>query len=639
MHPDLQSVLQSLSRGRLHYLPVVPGAIEFGPLVQEAITAVRPNVVAVELPAPLEDAYMRGAARLPEISAIVSERPELEETFYVVIEPADPFVESVRTASALGIEVAFLDPGLNTRPHVEDLYPDTHAVSRIGYAEYVSAYRFQRHERRQELVVQAEGAAWKLQGLDPEARVLVVTSLNILDPLLDAMEQPQAQPLRLTKLSNTRLINIHPESLAEVCQAIPFFQAVREIKRGGEDVPAPAAPEQRTTRGFEVVTTPQQDPRERELYAAAGQPFDLHRLHWSLFQATQPVYERKTGESVAHWQRRLWARYARNLAIVQSRLLSGIFDLTVAARGVVDDNFAWELWESANYYPAQNVESDLATVKLSGEHLWDHTRKMRIRPLRPPRKGKARPIGLKGRKKPKHPGEWEMSKSGYSICSYPPEDLVIENYGNFLKKKGKGLLSDERMHVEPFSTSLLDGIDLRETLRNWHDGKIYVQSRQRIQGEVGAVVLVFDQGDDERYPYQLTWLGEHQNESDMAFYATRPEDNVIGPGIGRVEYGGLLLTLPSRRLGDVWSDPTYFAAESKAEVLLFAALDYSVDRLIVYVADKPPRSMFRSIAGRIGRKIVYVPKGQLSPVALKKIRVMHVLDSHERRESAKDYIW
>ena len=37
-----------------------------------------------------------------------------------------------------------------------------------------------------------------------------------------------------------------------------------------------------------------------------------------------------------------------------------------------------------------------------------------------------------------------------------------------------------------------------------------------------------------RYDYLTTWLGEHQNESDMAFYSTTPFDHMIGPGIGRV---------------------------------------------------------------------------------------------------------
>ena len=36
------------------------------------------------------------------------------------------------------------------------------------------------------------------------------------------------------------------------------------------------------------------------------------------------------------------------------------------------------------------------------------------------------------------------------------------------------------------------------------------------------------------------------------------------------EYGGLLLSLPSQRMIDVWSDPDYFFAESKPETLLLA---------------------------------------------------------------------
>jgi hypothetical protein len=45
------------------------------------------------------------------------------------------------------------------------------------------------------------------------------------------------------------------------------------------------------------------------------------------------------------------------------------------------------------------------------------------------------------------------------------------------------------------------------------------------------------------------------------------------------------------------------------------------------------------MASRLGRTIIYIPIGQLSPVSLKKIRVVHVLDGHDKREIAKDYIW
>jgi hypothetical protein len=193
--------------------------------------------------------------------------------------------------------------------------------------------------------------------------------------------------------------------------------------------------------------------------------------------------------------------------------------------------------------------------------------------------------------------------------------------------------------VEPFTTSLLDGIDLRETIRNWHENKIYVRQLERIQGDVGSVVVIFDEDRQNRYTYLTTWLGENQNESDMAFYSTQPFEHMVGPGIGRAEYGGFLMTLPPRRMYDVWSDADYDLAETKPERLLMAALDYSVERYVVYVAGKPPRSTFRTLAGRLNRKIIYIPLGQLSPSKLKNLRIVHVLDSYERRETAKDYIW
>jgi len=113
----------------------------------------------------------------------------------------------------------------------------------------------------------------------------------------------------------------------------------------------------------------------------------------------------------------------------------------------------------------------------------------------------------------------------------------------------------------------------------------------------------------------------------------------VGPGIGRAEYGGFLMILPPRRMVDVWTDADYDFAETKPERLLLAGLDYSIQRYVVYVAARPPRSIYRQIAWRLGRQILYIPIGQLPSDKLKKIRVVHVLDSHERRKEAAKYIW
>ena len=187
---------------------------------------------------------------------------------------------------------------------------------------------------------------------------------------------------------------------------------------------------------------------------------------------------------------------------------------------------------------------------------------------------------------------------------------------------------------------MLDGIDMRETLRNLHEGRVYVQELRKAPGEAGSVVVIFERDpDDHRFPYHVTWLGEHENESDMAFYATDPLQQVVGPGIMRATYGGFMMTLPSGRLYDVWRDPDYKKAKSKAEVLVMAAVDYSEQKLVIHVSDMPPNQRLRQYAAKQGKKLVHIPLGTLSPVTLKKIRVMHVLAGPDKRAIAKDYVW
>jgi hypothetical protein len=589
------------------WFPAVPGRLEFAIELRRRLLRDRPRVVAVELPASLEANYVRAVYRLPQISVIVAPDPDDEERgVYIPVEPADPFTEAVRTALEIEAELVFMEPEVAAKPHVAARYPDSYAIRSLGYDKYVESYRARPPRVTPEMEARAAGMAWKLHGADPVAKSYVVLSLNLVDAVIAAMDSPQDEPPSPLQSREVDVVNPHPDGLAEILIEYPWLQHLYEEWR--------------------MLMDPDSLP---------------DRLHAQLdvLRYAESTYTQNTGDEVVHWQRRLLAKYARNLAFSERELVASLFDLTSAARSIVDDNYGWEVWEAANRYPAQKVESDLETVNLSGEEVWINTRKMKLRRRLPRFKQRVRPSSLKKRKKEKQAGEWAQQIDGSSICSYPPEDLVIENYGRFLKKKAKSILSEERERVYPFTTSLLDGIDLRETIRNWHKGKIYVREQERIAGDVGSVVVIFDEDRDDRYSYLTTWLGEHQNESDMAFYSTQPWEHVVGPGVGRAEYGGFLMTLPPRRMFDVWSDPDYEFAETKAERLLLAGIDYSLERLVVYVARKPPRSAFRSIAARMGHRILYIPIGQLNPAKLKRIRVVHVLDSHSRRAEAKDYIW
>ncbi len=597
----------SLQRGHLTYFPVVPGRLEFSMELRRYLLDHKPAVVAVELPAMIEREFVRAVERLPEMSVIVyPDVADDERAIYVPVEPADPFTEAVRTAIEIGAEVMFIEPDSGERPHLPDTYPDTHSIRKIGLNAYLEAYRVYPQPRSDEIAAHASGIAWRLQGTDPLAEVVAVVSLNLLDPVLDAMEEPQEPSAFRNSREEIRLLNLHPDCLTEVASEFPYLQDRYEFYR--------------------IAMTP-------------DRLIDRPYVQMDLLRESESAYNTNTGEKLEHWHRRLIARYTRNLAVMTGQLSANAFDLAVAARSIVDDNYGWEVWAMANRYPAQQATCDLETINLPADEIWLNTKRMKIRRRLPRPKQRLKSAGITPRKKEAETGEWARQTTGNAICSYPPEDLLIENYGRFLKQKAKSILSEERERVEPFTTSVLDGIDIRETIRNWHKKQIYVRKVEKLADDVGAVVVIFDEDPRDRYQYLTTWLGEHQNESDMAFYSTEPFEHLVGPGIGRAEYGGFLMVLPPRRMMDVWTDHDYDFAENKPERLLMAALDYSVHRHIVYVAAKPPRSIFRSIASHVNRKIVYVPIGQLSPSKLKKIRVVHVLDGYERRDIAKEYLW
>src|SRR6185295_4793095 len=155
-------------------------------------------------------------------------------------------------------------------------------------------------------------------------------------------------------------------------------------------------------------------------------------------------------------------------------------------------------------FPPQLGPAEIPTARISGESIWEGMRRILLRRRLHRPKLRTKPRGLKGRKKEARPGEWLEAFDGRGLCSYPPEDIVVEGYGQYLRKKGRSVLAEERSRVEPFTTSLLDGVDVRETIRNWHlsaEGpRIFVREAGRVAGDVGSVVVVFDEDRDERYP-------------------------------------------------------------------------------------------------------------------------------------------
>ena len=639
--------------GPVHALPVLHYRMECAELVRLAAAELDPDAIAIELPATLEIPFIRAVRRLPEISVLSYQAGA--ETVYLLVEPADPLVEGARQALERGIPLSFIDVDTDSYPRHYEALPDSYSISRIGLAAYYREFLTRtgnpavcREDQRRE-----QGMAYRLQQLARDHhRILFVCGMAHLERIKTLYAAPQAAPLERLRRDGISLFNLHPDSCREILAEFPFLSAVFEVRRG----PLPDEPAEKEGglrkrfHALELISGGKEQLSEEQLMenaihrtarqlGKAGAFLDRQRLIYRLFSEAARHYRQETGDVVHIWQKRAFFRFARNYALQGGMLLPDLFQLLAAARGCIDDNFAHAFCRLATSYPWQSDSSDLATIAISPEEIWGGSRRIRFRPRQKRSKGLSR-LGMLKRKRENRPGQWLEGFDDPSICSYPPEDIAVEEYGRFLKRKGCLQLSEEQSRSEKFTASLLDGIDMRETLRNIHEGAIYVREQQRISGGVGSLVVIFDEDrGNERYPYRMTWLGEHEQESDMAFYATDPAENIVGPGICRCEYGGFMLSYPPHRVMDVWSDPDYRTAVTKAELLLLAALDYSIEKHVVYAATKPPRSIFKQLAARRDRKIVYIPLGSLSPHKVKQMRILHILSGKDKRDIAKEYIW
>ncbi|MFQ5718985.1 MAG: hypothetical protein ACE5IK_05510 [Acidobacteriota bacterium] len=609
--------------GRLRVVPLLHGRFEFAVEVRRVFAEHRPTHVAVELPGGLSAAYQEAVSRLPLLSVlrIEMERPAAgsdAETgpLYALIEPTDGIVEAVRLAIDHDLPVSCVDRNAARVTPVRRSFPDPHAIESIGLAAYagpcLTTVPVHSSHAADDTTLRERTMAHHLSRLlaVPRARVLFVCGLSHVRGVLDRLDQEPAVPFGRRPRLRVAVFHLHPDSTREVLGEMPYIAARYESWR------------------------------QEQTGTAAGSSWPLPRqnLHTDLIRDARAALRRE-GEEVSPAAVATLFRYARNCSLLERALAPDFYTLVLAARGIADDSFAWHVWNTGATYEPSASADNRAALRITLEDLDRAGRQVRFeRPLRRRR----RPLRLvRPRPVERRPGAWKEQWDGQGPCSFPPEDIVIEGYGRFLAHKAKGILAADQSRSEPFTTSLLDGIDFRETIRNLaHDGRIWVHQRIPVKGDVGAVVLLFDPDDAAgRYVHRMTWQGEHDQESDMALYSTPPGEQIVGPGVARCEYGGLLLTWPPGRMYLVWEDPEFAVARTPGEHLLLAGLDYASERLVVHVAPSPPRSFARQYAANRGRRIVHVPIGQLSPPALARIRTFHMLDGKQVRAYARDYVW
>jgi hypothetical protein len=595
----------------IRLVPIIHNRMEFAIEVRRQFEEFRPDHVAVEYPDTLGDKILKGVKRLPLLSVVYYEDKDGAFT-YLLMEPTDGQVEAVRTALSEGLPIHFIDRDTSGYPLDYSPMPDPYAVKTIGHFLYSQAYLrvYQTGASFPEDTLREKTMAYHLQRLSKKGeRILFVGGLSHFPGLKARLNRPQTQVIGRRKREGVGLAHLHRESSQEILSEIPYLTAAYERARSGSDL----------------------------------DNLDRLKIISLLINIATKSHWKKNKEELSRNQIRILHKFARNYALLTGYLVPNFYQLIVAARGAADDNFAYEVWEKGSEYPWQTEEPGLPILRLKGEDIFLDQKRIKFHRRFKAMRRRLVPVPVRKKKKERYPGEWKRDFKGFSICSHPPEDVVIEGYGQYLKKKALEIKSEENSRIEPFMCSMLEGLDIRETIRDWERGTIYVRAERQLKGKVGSVVVIFDadiakDGGKENFPWCVTWLGEHAQESDMAFYSTPAGEIMDGPGISRCQYGGFMLTYPPMRVYDIWRDPFFDFARNKPEKLLLAALDYCLEKHVVYVAATPPSGWCHSIAARLGKKIIYLPIGSFSPVTLKKIRQFHVLDGHPVRRYAHHYI-
>lgn len=600
-------------------------------------------MIAVELPENIKVQVLEGVERLPFLSIIgYADTLNPKSMHFVPIEPSDAIIEGIRLAQEYNITIEFIDYSVEGyKPETYQL-PDDYALSRLGldlfYESVVKVIsekkkQFPEDEKTKEIDLMREKfmASHLLKLSKLYSRVLFVCGLahweNIKHYLANESELEDVEPDLLPQ-RYVKVYNVKPDSARFLLKEIPFISFKWERFRNKFSL-----------EKIEEYEEP------AKLFEALNAFIKLKHIRPILLKA-RDGYQDEYKEFIDLHKLKTLFQYCRSLSIVENMLSPSLFHLLVAGKNCVDDDYAWKVLEIASNYPHEDKSGKYPNLNLNTEGAFSDGRFIKLRSRHARHYKKEDSLPMKKRPKEKYPGAWQDEwDSGNDLVSWPPEDVVEEEYFAFIRKRVKKKLKDQNVIIEEFKSSLLDGIDIKETIRKWPiERKIYVRNERPLIGKIDTLIVIFDEdvGEEEKYPFKITWWAEHDKESDMGLYTVNPGDYLIGPGISHVETGGILTIFPPGKLRPIWqyyNDYLYTDAQTKAERLLKAGILYSSEKYIVYMAKKPPRKYFFDMAKKKNREIIFYPIENYSVESLRTIKHMHLLRGRHLRKIANDYIF
>lgn len=607
-HPVLQ-----LS-DRITLLPVIHGSGDFALEVRRRIHAESYDCIALPIPADFENGVEDAIAHLPRVHIVAQREGGVGQDpsayAFIPIDPCQPIVSAIREAIAADIPRAYIDLAVETFEQDTSTYPDPYALKAVSLEKFDAALipGLPRPDPDSQRADRIRWMGHQLHLLEFDyKRILFVCSIMDWPWIRDAYRSRARPPEERGPVWPAETFYVAENCLYFVMGELPFITHLYEHRR------AEMMPDE--TLAIDGIKS--------LIIEARTEWVRRHDLasHWLTPQTLS-----------------LMLKYIRNLTLLDSRMSPDLYNIALAAKQIGGDDFAATLIETARRYtpqiasphPEVSLRFDLGIFP-SGDadtknRLLGTKLEWRELPLRPsPPKEKQQ--------------KWQMQWDPYRQCSYPPEDDRIESFNAHVREQARILIGDDLAKSEKFTSSLKDGLDIRETLRNWHTGDLYVKELPPSKGSIDAVVFLFDTpADPHKYPWHTTWYAEHHEESTLCFYASNFSDNILGPGIAQALYGGCFLLFPPRSIPDVWTDPRFEEAETLEERLIMGATFHSKEKRIALVSPVAPSAKWRRIAKRWKKRLAYIPMNRFSLQTLDRLRRFHVLNGREVRSYAAKYI-
>jgi hypothetical protein len=570
------------------------------------------NAIAVDIPEVFEQDLRISIEKLPLISVTIA-RGSSGPVYYVPSDPCDATIEGIRQSFQNHIPFYCIGHPILGKPEPLPPLPDEYAATKIGFDRYnaLCIHAVGNPEEDSADDIAAQFIAFRIRMLEAKhGKILAIVHLRHFVRVLYHLQQEKTYNLSFNHNETYEIENrlINTDHLYFALGELPFVTGKFEKER-------------------------------HDLFA---EQFDIVNTIKDLFRETRDNYFDEQDRIAELSPVRIQAAltFLRNLTVMSDRFIPSLFDIIESAKGVGGNSYAVRILKSAKYYPYIPIDTLEQQVSVG------------IDKINVPEWGGAletvnlfRDVALEWKTVSIKPDPSELRKKQYrytwnplGMCSHVPEDLQIESFNAHVRQKTLKVLVEDYVKAEKFRTSVKDGIDIRETLRNWHTGEIFVKEIPPSRGKVDTVIIIFDENHDEKYPNQTAWYAEHDEESTLTFYASDPFENMIGPGIARCYYGGLSLLYPPRQVPNIFEITNDSDFPDLASRLTYGALQFSSEKVVAYVAQKKPGTVIRKMAAHLKKHIVWIPIASFSNETIRRLRRFHILNGKIVRSWAGRFI-